>query len=79
MSFIDDDTRIYWVYLLKEKSEMVQVFKEFHSMIQTQFQIQIQILWIDNGTKYFNSVLDPCLRIIHQSLYAGAPQQNGNC
>ena len=80
VSFIDDHTRICWVYLLKEKSETTQVFKEFHSMIQTQFQTQIQILWKDNGIEYFNSVLDPYLKnhgIIQQSLCAGTPQQNG--
>ena len=35
VSFIDDHTRICWVYLLKEKSETAQVFKEFHSVSNT--------------------------------------------
>ena len=41
MAFIDYHTRIFWVYLLKEKSEVEQGFKNFHKMIQTQFQANI--------------------------------------
>ena len=38
VTFIDDHTRITWVYLLREKSETYQVFQNFNSMIQTRFQ-----------------------------------------
>ena len=79
ISFVDDYTRICWIYQLKEKSETTQIFKEFHSMIQSQFQTDIQILRTDNGTEYFNSILGPYLKdhgIIHQSSCVGTPQQN---
>ena len=33
--FINDHTRVYWVYHLKEKSNVGGVFKAFYSMIET--------------------------------------------
>jgi hypothetical protein len=30
MSFIDDYTRMGWVYLLKDKSQAFETFKNFH-------------------------------------------------
>ncbi|KAL5856724.1 hypothetical protein ACOSQ3_004182 [Xanthoceras sorbifolium] len=41
ITFIDDHTRITWVYLLREKSEACQIFKNFHNMIQNQFRTNI--------------------------------------
>ena len=38
LTLIDDHTRICWVYLLKEKSEVEHVFKYFYNMVETQFQ-----------------------------------------
>ena len=49
-------------------------------MVQTQFQLQIQILRTDNGTEYFNTILGDYLqshRIIHQRCCVDTPQQNG--
>ena len=37
LSFIDDHTRVCWIYLLKEKSEVESTFANFHSLIQTQY------------------------------------------
>lgn len=37
VSFIDDHTRLTWVFLLKEKSEVSLIFKNFNIMIQNQF------------------------------------------
>ncbi|CAL5338710.1 unnamed protein product [Camellia sinensis] len=80
VTFIDDHTRICWVYLLKDKSEVRSVFINFYAMIQTQFHTKIQILRTDNGTEYFNHTLGPFLQengIIHQSSCVDTPQQNG--
>ena len=49
-------------------------------MIQNQFNTKIQILGIDNGEEYFNTILGNYLLekgIMHQSLSVGTPQQNG--
>jgi hypothetical protein len=64
---------------MKEKSEVSQIFQNFHAMIQTQFQTKIQILKTDNAKEYFNSSLNTyCLNqgIIHISSCVNTPQQN---
>ena len=35
LTLIDDHTRVTWVFLLKEKSEVETVLKNFYNMIQT--------------------------------------------
>jgi len=37
ISFVDDCTRVTWVYLLKHKSDVCNMFCSFHHMIVTQF------------------------------------------
>jgi hypothetical protein len=37
VTFVDDCTRMTWLYLLKHKDEVFKVFQSFHAMIQTQF------------------------------------------
>ena len=46
--FVDDCTRMSWVYFLKHKSEVFDVFVKFYNMLITQFQTQPQILRLDN-------------------------------
>jgi hypothetical protein len=41
VSFIDDCTHVSWVYLLKEKSEVISIFQSFHQMILTQFNTRV--------------------------------------
>lgn len=80
ITFIDDHTRITWVYLLKEKGEAEQTFKHFHLMVNNQFNAKIQILRTDNGREYFNSILGGYFLengIIHQNSCVDTPQQNG--
>ena len=80
VTFIDDHTRVCWVYLLKEKSEVPQIFEKFHSMIKTQYNAPIKIIRTDNGTEYFNSVLNQFLStngLLHHSSCVDSPQQNG--
>lgn len=75
-TFIDDHTRHTWIYLLKEKFNAAQIFKNFHTMIQT----HIQILRTNNAREYFNSILGRFIvekGIIHQRSCANTPQKNG--
>ena len=44
MIFIDDHTRLYWVYLMSENSKVEKNFQQFYSMIENQFQTKIRIL-----------------------------------
>ena len=49
INFIDDCTRITWVFFLKHKSDVCNVFRSFHHMIVTQFNTHIQVIRSDNG------------------------------
>ena len=80
VSFVDDHTRLTWVFLMKNKSEVGQIFQSFNNMIQTQFTTKIRILKTDNAKEYFKDSLSSYLLdqgIIHISSCVDAPQQNG--
>lgn len=80
VTFIDDHTRLCWVYSLNKKTEVENVFKEFNKMVEHQFLTKISILHNDNGTEYFSEHLGNFLRekgIHHQSTCIDTPQQNG--
>lgn len=80
VSFIDDHTRLTWIFLMKEKSEVNHIFQKFHMMIQNQFNAQIQVFKTDNASEYFKSHLESYLShhgIIHTSSCVNTPQQNG--
>ena len=77
VSFIDDCTRVSWVYLLKEKSEVISIFQSFHQMILTQFNTRVQVLRSDNGREYFKKELSAYFHaygIIHQTSCVDTPQ-----
>ena len=79
MTFIDDYTRMSWIYLLKKKAKVALVFKVFKNTIENQFQQKIKVLRSDNGTEYYNEVLGSLFKkqgTLHQSSCAGTPQQN---
>jgi hypothetical protein len=48
VTFIDDYTRMWWVYLLKHKSQAFETFKNFHLWIKNEAQSYIGTLHIDN-------------------------------
>lgn len=80
VTFIDDHTRLCWIYLMKKKSDVKNLFEDFYTMIENQFQTKIGILHSDNGTEYFNEHLEAFLKnngIVHQSTCRDTPQQNG--
>lgn len=64
VSFIDDHTRTTWIFLMKEKSEVGPIIKNFHSMIQNQFQANVQKIISDNAKDYFNTILGEYVRIL---------------
>ena len=80
VTFTDDHTRLCWVFLMKDKTEVGKIFKEFYNMIKTQFQTNISILRTDNGIEYFNQYVETFLKekgVLHQSTCPDTPEQNG--
>jgi transposase InsO family protein len=80
VTFVDDCTRMTWLYFLKHKSDVCSVFQVFHKMITTQFNTPIKIVRSDNGGEYHNSILTNFMKsvgILHQTSCPNTPQQNG--
>ena len=80
VSFIDNCTRVSWVFLLKQKSNVNFTFQNFFHMVKNQFGVEIKKIRSDNARDYFNQVLSPFLKekgIIYESLCTNTPQQNG--
>jgi transposase InsO family protein len=78
--FVDDFSRMTWLYLLKTKEEVKEIFKIFINMVKTQFERNIKVIRSDNGTEYLNHDVRIILQnngIIHETSYVGTPQQNG--
>ena len=78
--FVDDCTRMTWLYLLKHKDEVFAIFQSFHTMVQTQFSAKIKILHSDNGGEYVNQQFQTYFNshgILHETLCSQTPQQNG--
>lgn len=78
--FVDDYSRMTWIYLLKHKSEVTCRFVEFYKMIQHQYHTCIKILRSDNGGEYIDGGLQHFLRengLIHQTSCPDTAEQNG--
>jgi hypothetical protein len=39
--FVDDYTRMTWLYLMKSKNEVARIFRSFHTMFKTQFSAKL--------------------------------------
>lgn len=78
--FIDDYTRMTFIYFLKAKSEVLSYFKEFKSMAENFQNKKIKMLRTDNGQEYCNNDFENFLKkhgIIHQKTNPYTPEQNG--
>ncbi|KAL0424011.1 UNVERIFIED_CONTAM: Retrovirus-related Pol polyprotein from transposon TNT 1-94 [Sesamum radiatum] len=53
--FIDDYSRMTWVYFMREKSEVFKVFKKFKNLVEKQSGRSIKVLRSDRGKEYNNS------------------------
>ena len=64
LTFIDDFSRYTWVFLLKKKSEVCEIFSELKALIENSSGLKIKILRSDNGGEYVSNEL---LHIFSQS------------
>ena len=44
VAFVDDCTRMTWIYEMKHKSDVSTIFRLFHQMILSQFGMSIKVL-----------------------------------
>ena len=49
VSFIDDFSRNIWIYFLKKKFKVFDMFKEFKALVENQTEKRIKVLRTDNG------------------------------
>ena len=52
VTFIDDFSRKMWIYFLRTKSEVLQKFQHFVTLMETTTGLRIQTLRSDNGGEY---------------------------
>ncbi|KAI5336045.1 hypothetical protein L3X38_026179 [Prunus dulcis] len=61
ITFIDDYSRMCWVYFLKNKSSVISVFKKFKPLVELQSGFNLKKLRSDRGGEYTShEFLDYC-------------------
>ena len=80
ITFIDDYTKYFTVYMMKHKDEALQKFIEFSNLVKNLFGYGIKKIRSDNGGEYINYKFDNFLKqcgIIRERTVPYSPQQNG--
>ena len=57
LTFIDDYSRRTWVYFLKHKTKVLNMFLAYKALVEKQYDHQILKLRSDNGGEYVNNKL----------------------
>ena len=79
VTLTDDLSRYGYIYLMKNKSETFEKFKEFQSEVENHRNKKIKFLRSDRGSEYLSFEFGTHLRncgIVPQLTPAGAPQRN---
>lgn len=80
LTFVDDYTRVVWVYLLKTKCDVSDYVISFYNLLGNQFGKFVKMFRSNNGTEFVNSNLGEFFKakgVVHQTSCAHTPQQNG--
>nr|KYP33156.1 Retrovirus-related Pol polyprotein from transposon TNT 1-94 [Cajanus cajan] len=78
--FIDDFSRMTWVYFIKAKSEVFGIFKKFKTLVEKQSGKQIKVLRSNRGKEYTSHEFDKFCEdegIERQLTVTYSPQKNG--
>lgn len=55
--FVDDCTRVTFLYLMKSKSEVSTILQDFHTLVSNQFHSTIKTLRSDNGIEFLSNTM----------------------
>ena len=80
LTMIDDNSRVSWLYLMREKREDGHFLNTFISLAKTQFDKCVKVVRTNNGVEFKSGHMRKFYtekRIIHQTSYVETPQQNG--
>ena len=76
--FVDHYTRYTWLYSLKQKSQVYEVFIKFKSLVENRFQHKLRTLYSDNGGEYIGLARFLSLHgISHMTSPPHTPEHNG--
>jgi hypothetical protein len=78
--FTDDFSGKTWIYVLKEKKEVLSKFKEFKNLIEKQSECKLKCIRTDMRGEYISCDCDDYCKengIVHQLTMPQTPQQNG--
>jgi hypothetical protein len=79
VSFIDDYSKFTWIYLLKKRSDVYQVFLNFQQLVERKFNRKIITMQTDWGGEYENlHSFFQKVGITHHVSCPHAHQQNGS-
>ena len=79
VTFVDDFSRVSWLYLMKSHSKIFSHFSGFCAEIQTQFHVSVQTLRSDNAKEYLSEPFQSFMlqyEILHQTSCVDTPSQN---
>ncbi|KAH9770422.1 hypothetical protein KPL71_012370 [Citrus sinensis] len=80
VTFVDDFSRRVWVYTMRAKDEVIEIFMKWKKLVETQTDRKIKVLQFDNGGEYTSySFLQVCQNegIKRHFTVRHTPQQNG--
>ncbi|GKB70666.1 retrovirus-related pol polyprotein from transposon TNT 1-94, partial [Tanacetum coccineum] len=79
VTFIDDHSRKVWVFTLKTKDQVLDVFKQFHALVKRQTGKKLKCIQTNNGGEYIGPFDAYCREhgIQHQQTPPKTPQLNG--
>ena len=78
--FIDDYSHYSWIFNMKYRSKLLQVYSNFAKMVETLFSKCIKIFRSDNTLEYTQYAFQAILHsygTVHQLTCPGTSQQNG--
>jgi hypothetical protein len=53
VSFIDDFSKRTWIYFMRKKSKVFEIFKEFKYLLENHTDKKINLLRTNNGGEFF--------------------------
>ena len=79
ITFVDDNTKYCYVYLLKSKDEVIEKFVLYKNEVEDQLNKKIKVLRSDRGGEYESPFVDFCAQhgIIHETIAPYLPKSNG--
>src|ERR1043165_7930307 len=80
VSFVDDFSRKFWIYVIQGKDEVFEIFKRFKILVENQSEKKIKVLQTDGGGEYTSKMFEDFYAehgVDHEVFAPYTPQHNG--